>query len=104
MWLARLPSFKVISASRASPPEPAVRPENVMRIWMIHIGQGDALLIHLPARYPSTANGRTELIDVLVDGGPSGRQLLVFLRALYPKVRDSSTSYLPIMTATTSRA
>lgn len=79
------PEFQSYQREQSLAPEPAVRPENVMRIWMIHIGQGDALLIQLPARYPSTANGRTELIDVLVDGGPSGRQLLVFLRALYPE-------------------
>ena len=72
--------------SRATPPEyrsfrreqrrgyhPS--PEDVMRIWVVYVGQGDGILIQLPPRCsydPDPAdgdNGRTEYLDVLIDGG-----------------------------------
>jgi beta-lactamase superfamily II metal-dependent hydrolase len=51
----------------------------LLRIWMVYIGQGDSILIELPAALSPT--GRRA--NVLVDGGPSGAQLLTFLNQLY---------------------
>lgn len=78
------PEYQTFKRAQSLDPQPAIVAQDLMRIWMIHIGQGDAILIQLPARYASTVNGRTELVDVLVDGGPTGQQLNVFLSALYP--------------------
>jgi beta-lactamase superfamily II metal-dependent hydrolase len=51
----------------------------LMRIWAIYIGQGDSFLIQLP---PAMSVGG-ERMDVLVDGGPNGEQLPLFLRQVY---------------------
>lgn len=51
----------------------------LMRIWAIYIGQGDSFLIQLPPAMSVSG----ERMDVLVDGGPSGEQLPVFLKQVY---------------------
>lgn len=60
-------------------------PENLLRIWMVNIDQGDGLLIQLPAKYQADGNP----IEVLIDGGPKPRsgdsRLGKFLDALYPE-------------------
>ncbi len=58
---------------------------DLLRIWVIYIGQGDAILIQIPGRFAAGGTTPGEPIDVLVDGGPSGKQLQVFLKALYPQ-------------------
>ncbi|MCK4790111.1 MAG: hypothetical protein KAV87_40610, partial [Desulfobacteraceae bacterium] len=50
-------------------------PDNLMKIWMVYVGQGDGLLIQLPPKcdYDSDStdgvSSRTETVDVLIDGG-----------------------------------
>ncbi|KPK76097.1 MAG: hypothetical protein AMJ79_08235 [Phycisphaerae bacterium SM23_30] len=50
-------------------------PDDLMRIWTVYVGQGDGLLIQLPARcnYDPVPDdddlSRTEAVDVLIDGG-----------------------------------
>jgi beta-lactamase superfamily II metal-dependent hydrolase len=56
-----------------------IDPAKLLRIWIIYIGQGDSVLIQMPEAL-SPAGQRA---DVLVDGGPSGAQLLTFLTRLY---------------------
>ena len=58
---------------------------DLLRVWVIYIGQGDSILIQIPARFATPSLPAGELVDVLVDGGPSGKQLEVFLQALYPE-------------------
>ena len=50
--------------------------QNILRIWMFYVGQGDGMLIQLPERYSYTATDDSgeeyaERVDILVDGGPS---------------------------------
>lgn len=54
--------------------------DSLLRIWAIYVGQGDALLVQFPKKFRAPGTG--ERIEMLIDGGPSGAQLRVFLRAL----------------------
>jgi beta-lactamase superfamily II metal-dependent hydrolase len=51
----------------------------LLRIWVVYIGQGDGILIQMP----TAMNVNNERIEMLVDGGPGGLQLPVFLNELY---------------------
>jgi len=57
------------------------KPEELMRIWMVYVGQGDGILIQLPAKEGD------ETIDIMVDGGPSNKSnnfgMRQFLEELY---------------------
>ena len=50
-------------------------PDDLMRIWMVYVGQGDGLLIQLPQKcnYDRGSTGddssKTERVDVMIDGG-----------------------------------
>ncbi len=83
-------AFAMAPAARALPPEYATfdRDQKIqhspdasrlLRIWAIYIGQGDSFLIQLP----TAMNAGGERVDVLIDGGPGGEQLPVFLKQLY---------------------
>jgi len=67
--------------------------DDLMRIWVVYVGQGDGLLIQLPSRCnydtdPTDDNtNRTERVDILIDGGShsTGNRTLMqdFLLRLY---------------------
>ena len=67
---------------------------DLLRIWMIDIGQGDGMLIELPSkfRYDPDPNDdsseRTENIEIFIDGGSKSKvdasRALAFLRARFP--------------------
>ena len=69
--------------------------EEVMRIWVIYVGQGDGILIQLPSKYsydPDPTDGdnaRTERIDILIDGGSYNEgdktRMADFLLGLYDR-------------------
>jgi len=50
-------------------------PSQLLRIWMVHVAQGDGLLIQLPSKYDYDPdlddgdNARTERVDIIIDGG-----------------------------------
>jgi beta-lactamase superfamily II metal-dependent hydrolase len=52
-------------------------PDDLMRIWMVYVGQGDGLLIQLPPKNSYDPDpededpSRTERVDILIDGGSS---------------------------------
>ena len=68
-------------------------PDNLMRIWIAYVGQGDGILIQLPPKCnydPDSADNaasRTETVDVMIDGGshyPQNETLMEnFLLQLY---------------------
>ncbi len=64
---------------------------DLLRVWVIYVGQGDAILIQIPPRFATNGAPTDEVVDVLVDGGPSGKQLQVFLKALYPQPTGNQT-------------
>jgi beta-lactamase superfamily II metal-dependent hydrolase len=67
--------------------------EDLMRIWMINVGQGDGLLIQLPTKFNYDADSSDEdasldeRIDIFIDGGSSTKsdadKALSFMQALY---------------------
>lgn len=68
----------------------APRPEDLLRIWVVYVDQGDGILIQLPERHnydPAGTGQRTERIDVLIDGGSNPRseaeRMRDFIRRLY---------------------
>ncbi|MGD8912511.1 MAG: MBL fold metallo-hydrolase [Candidatus Thiodiazotropha sp.] len=59
--------------------------DRLLRIWVLNVGQGDALLIQLPEGYRDKPQ-RNERIEILIDGGNYSTDeapLLKALRALY---------------------
>lgn len=64
-----------LSLKREQRADYAPNPQEVMRIWVAYVGQGDGILIQFPetCNYdPDPSDGltdRTERVDVLVDGG-----------------------------------
>lgn len=66
---------------------------DLLRIWMVYVGQGDGLLIQLPRTYDyerDTDDGpRTERLDVMVDGGAwindDSLEMIQVIQALYPE-------------------
>lgn len=67
------PEYK--SFGRAQKKDYTPKPEDLLRIWMIYVEQGDGLLIQLPPKFnydPDESDDdttRSERIDVLIDGG-----------------------------------
>ena len=78
--LATPPEYLSFHRNQTASHSPAE--DSLLRIWTIYVGQGDALLVQFPKRFSSSAS---EPIELLIDGGPSGRQLLVFLKSLVPR-------------------
>lgn len=68
--------------------------DDLLRIWVAYVGQGDGILIQLPESYGYTrtgADGTTEIaerIDILIDGGSHGGsnawRMLDLIQRLYP--------------------
>lgn len=106
-WASRLATASVFallpSTSFASPPNYASfhrtqkivhepDPDELLRIWLVYVNQGDGILIQLPASYDYELEDvegtvHDEPLDIVVDGGP-GRRMSEFLRRVYP--RESS--------------
>ena len=67
---------------------------DLMRIWVVYVGQGDGILIQLPTRYNYDAwdddgsDEATERIDVMIDGGSHAKGdadlMEEFIGRLYP--------------------
>lgn len=53
--------------------------DNLVRIWMFYVGQGDAMLIQIP----ESLTDSNENYDVLIDAGPNDK-LSKVLKSLYP--------------------
>lgn len=68
-------------------PEPAPAPDDLLRIWMVYVGQGDGLVIELPRRLAPEGAARAALI--VVDAGAFGR-MQEFLALLAPAAEDSA--------------
>ncbi len=74
---ARPPEYATFARDQKIQHAPAAN--RLLRIWAIYIGQGDSFLIQMP----TAMNVNGERLDVLVDGGPGGEQLTLFLKQLY---------------------
>lgn len=65
---------------------------NLLRIWMVNVGQGDGLIIQLPPKYDYSVDTNddviSERIDILIDGGSwtndESKLIGHFLDRLYP--------------------
>ena len=83
------PIYKTIKREQSESYSP--QNEDLMRIWIVHVDQGDGMLIQLPRKYNYNLNnsGTSEQMDVLADGGSfdSGNEklMMIFLHALYPQ-------------------
>lgn len=90
--VATPPEYK--SFERAQKADYTPEPEDLLRIWMIYVEQGDGLLIQLPPKFnydPDKSDNdttRSERIDVLIDGGAMPKseawRAADFIRAIYP--------------------
>lgn len=67
--------------------------DDIMRIWMLYIGQGDAILVQFPT-------DGTNPIELLVDGGKSGAKLRQHFRDLYPNATQNSPVTIEHVTLT----
>lgn len=86
------PEYKTFERQQQIEYEPNAA--DVLRIWVVNVGQGDALLVQLPTKFDYIAaeemadDGARERIDILVDGGPGAesgaRTIGEFLALLYP--------------------
>jgi len=66
---------------------------DLMRIWIVYVGQGDGILIQLPPKYDYDPNPedsvdeKTEHVDIMIDGGSfsskNKTKMLDFLQSLY---------------------
>lgn len=66
---------------------------DLMRIWIVYVGQGDGILIQLPSKYNYDSNPddnldeKSERIDITIDGGSSysrnKTRMLEFLQSIY---------------------
>lgn len=83
------PDFRTFArAQQASVKD--LRPADMLRIWMVYVGQGEGIVIQLPRRYSRKAadgTARRERVDVLVDAGASRTEdagrMQRFLERLY---------------------
>jgi len=59
---------------------PSLTPSELLRIWVVYVGQGDGLVIQLPTRYdydPDPGDDddvRSERVEILIDGGSDSGQ------------------------------
>lgn len=68
--------------------------QDLMRIWVVYVDQGDSILVQMPKSLnydpdpTDSENSLTEFVDVLVDSGSSpeseSRRALEFIQTLYP--------------------
>lgn len=83
------PIYKTIKREQRESYSP--KNEELMRIWIVYVDQGDGILIQLPSRYnyDLKKNGRSERLDVLIDGGSfeakDEKRMMNFLHAIYPQ-------------------
>ena len=90
-------------AARANPPpqyksfkrdqkmQHSYQEQDLMRIWMVYVGQGDGLIVQLPKKfnYQVGENGeaREERLDIMIDGGSfltgDSRQMQTVIKQLY---------------------
>lgn len=84
------PDYATFGRPQTADYEPCAR--EIARIWMLYVGQGDALLIQMPTRFNYDPDGDGELderVDILIDGGlvnasrPEAR-LRRHVKKLYP--------------------
>jgi beta-lactamase superfamily II metal-dependent hydrolase len=90
LFIAAFGLWSVAEKAFATPPEYATlrrtqrvdytpSADDLLRIWIIYVGQGDSILVQLPKSV--TQSG--DIVDILIDGGPPGQQLPLFLKQLY---------------------
>ncbi len=67
-----------------------VDPDDVLRVWIVYVGQGDGIVIQLPRRFsrePAAEQGGA--LDVVIDGGSfrssNVDRLRRFVHQLYPE-------------------
>jgi len=83
------PIYKTISREQNASYAP--KNEDLVRIWIVFVDQGDGILVQLPSKYNYSfgQNGRPEQVDVVVDGGSfdesNEKLMLHFLHAIYPQ-------------------
>lgn len=90
--VATPPDYKTFERTQKA--DYAPEPDDLLRIWMIYVAQGDGLLIQLPPKFnydPDELDDDktlSERIDVLIDGGAmpksDARRAADFVRAVYP--------------------
>jgi beta-lactamase superfamily II metal-dependent hydrolase len=62
------PAYSTFKRTQQLNHEP--NPAELLRIWMIYVGQGDGLLIQFPRKYDyDPGNGSRERVDLVIDGG-----------------------------------
>ena len=83
------PVYKTIKREQRASYAPKI--EDLMRIWIVFVDQGDGILIQLPNkyRYNLAQSGGSEVVDVLVDGGSfdvdNENLMKNFLHSIYPQ-------------------
>lgn len=94
LWLTSIPVAEAkaphyCSLDREQRLDHAPDPDDLLRIWVVYVGQGDGLLVELPPRlaYPAD-DGSTERIELLVDAGAfrtsDKTRMTDFLRERFP--------------------
>ena len=91
--VATPPEYKSIPREqRITPP---IEESELMRIWVVYIGQGDGILIQLPRSHAyerdngSEEDSMIEFIDIMIDGGDSRAPMGRFVERLYPEARHT---------------
>jgi beta-lactamase superfamily II metal-dependent hydrolase len=89
--LSSPPDYKTFGRDQLS--DYNCKQNELLRIWVVYVGQGDGILIQLPPKYnydPDPDDGidaKSERIDVLIDGGSyrgsNANRMLAFLQTLY---------------------
>ncbi|MCP4706181.1 MAG: hypothetical protein GY865_16400 [candidate division Zixibacteria bacterium] len=62
---------------------------NIMRIWIAYVGQGDGILIQLPKKIKPDSETLDNIIDITIDGGAN-----TFFGKFLDKLYDDYESYL----------
>lgn len=85
------PEYKTFEREQSTDYSP--NQSDLMRIWIVYVGQGDGILIQMPSKfnYEAATNENSdelsERIDILIDGGSHSseneRRMLNFIKTLY---------------------